>query len=148
MRDPTAIPDPNGEWFEIVNVSGETHQLMNCVFHDDGVDTFTIDADLTIAPGEFLVFARTINPGFVPDFVYNSMTLGNGSDDIELECNALTVDIVAWDGTFPAPVGAAIQLDPAAQDDLANDDGGNWCAAGSAYFMGDLGTPGAINSGC
>lgn len=149
MRDPTAVPDPNGEWFELYNPGAATYQLYGCTFHDDGADSFDVGFDLLIGPGASLTFARSPGPGFTPDYVYTGMTLGNGDDALELACGGVTVDRVAWsNATFPAPVGASMQLDPLATSTTDNDDGGNWCAASSVYFMGDRGTPGTDNDGC
>lgn len=150
MRDPTAVGDPNGEWFELYNPSGDTtYQLLGCTIQDDGGETFDIAFDLTIGPEDTLTFGRTNNPGFVPDFVYGGMTLGNTDDELELICAGVTVDRVAWSNpAFPAPVGASMALDPGSATAAENDDGDNWCAEVVPYFMGDLGSPGADNSGC
>lgn len=155
MRDPTSIADATGEWFEIVNVSlTETWQLNGCTVQDDGGANFLIDADLTIAPGEFLTFARSANPGFTPDYVYpGSWALANADDEIEIVCNATSVDRVAYDdpvmmGVFPSDAGQAMQVDPGFVDAMSNDDGTNWCSAFTPYFMTDTGTPGAANDSC
>jgi hypothetical protein len=155
MRDPVATPDASGEWFEITNTSLDTiWQLDGCVFQDDGSDDFPIDIDLTIAPGEYLTFAIDAAPGFTPDFVYDGMTLsqGAGGDELELVCNMVSVDRVAFDGggmaVFPHSAGAAMQLEPDATDALSNDDGTNWCDAYTPYFMADAGTPGTANDSC
>jgi hypothetical protein len=151
MRDPVAIGDPNGEWFELHNPSPDTtYQLLGCTIQDDGGDTFDIAFDLTIEPESYLTFARTNNPGFVPDFTYGAaMTLGNTDDELELLCAGISVDRVAFtNATFPAPVGASMAVDPGSANAVDNDDGDNWCDEVAAYFMGDLGTPGAENSGC
>lgn len=150
MRDPIAIGDPNGEWFELFNPSPDTtYQLFGCSVQDDGGETFDVASDLTIEPGARLTFGRSISPGFVPDFVYGNMVLGNADDELELVCGGVTIDRVAWsNATFPAPVGASMELDPLSTGAVDNDDGSNWCAAGDVYFMGDLGTPGTANGGC
>lgn len=152
MRNPNAIPDASGEWFEIVNTSlDETYQLLGCTFQDDGGDDFAIDIDLTIGPGEILTFANNAAPGFTPDFVYAGMNLANSDDEIELVCNAVSVDRVAYDaggGAFPSTAGHAMQLDPASQDAMSNDDGLEWCDAFTPYFMSDAGTPGSANDSC
>ncbi|MBX7082609.1 MAG: lamin tail domain-containing protein [Nannocystaceae bacterium] len=150
MRDPTAVGDPNGEWFELFNPSGGTsYQLLGCTVQDDGGESFDITSDLVIGPGESITFGRSASPGFTPSFVYGGMVLGNGDDELELFCGGVSIDRVAWtNATFPAPVGASMELDPLVGDATTNDDGSNWCTAGDVYFMGDLGTPGAGNTGC
>ena len=150
MRDPTAVADPSGEWFELHNPSAtESYQLINCQVSDDGSDSFVIDLDLVIGPGQYLSFARSLGPGFSPDFVYDNMSLGNGDDELELFCGAASVDRVAWtDAEFPDVAGASMQVDPSSTAAVANDDGANWCAGTSQYFMGDLGTPGLPNDTC
>jgi lamin tail-like protein len=155
MRDPVATSDALGEWFEITNTSLDTiWQLNGCVFQDDGMDDFAVDVDLTIAPGEFLTFASSAAPGFTPDFVYTGMSLSQGAagDELELVCNLVSVDRVAFDGggaaIFPHAAGAAMQLDPTEIDAITNDDGTTWCNAFSPFFMADTGTPGLANDSC
>ncbi|MBC8071544.1 MAG: lamin tail domain-containing protein [Deltaproteobacteria bacterium] len=155
MRDPVATPDASGEWFEITNTSLDTiWQLSGCVFQDDGMDDFAVDVDLTIAPGEYLTFASSDAPGFTPDFVYTGMSLSQAAagDELELICNLVSVDRVAFDGggaaIFPDAAGAAMQLDPTATDAIANDTGTSWCDAFSPFFMADTGTPGLANDSC
>lgn len=154
MRNPTSIPDASGEWFEITNTSlTDTFQLQGCTFQDDGGDDFPVDVDLTMAPGEILVFANNANPGFTPDFVYAGMNLGNSDDEVELICNGVSVDRVAYDApgmgaAFPGLAAHAMQLEPTLTDAMSNDDGTNWCDALTPYFMTDTGTPGALNDSC
>jgi len=149
MRDPVAVADPNGEWFEIHNPDPAlTYQLLGCTVSDDGGETFDVTVDLTIGPDQRVTFGRSNAPGFVPSFVYGNMVLGNGDDEIELTCGGVLVDRVAWDAGFPAPIGASMELDPVVGDAASNDDGSNWCAASDVYFMGERGTPGATNGGC
>ncbi|MBX7078470.1 MAG: hypothetical protein K1X88_04715 [Nannocystaceae bacterium] len=150
MRDPSSIPDPGGEWFEIYNPSlTETYQLRGCLFQDDGVDNFDITSDLVIGPGELRTFGRSDNPGFVPDYVYDGLALGNSADELELFCVGNSVDRVAYDDMdFPDVSGAAMQVDPVATNAVDNDNGSNWCAAMTPYFMTDLGTPGLANDSC
>ncbi|HWB78075.1 MAG TPA: lamin tail domain-containing protein [Nannocystaceae bacterium] len=154
MRNPTSIVDASGEWFEITNVGAETYQLLGCTVQDDGGDDFPIDVDLTIAPGEYLTFANSAMPGFTPDFVYAGMNLANADDELELICNAVSVDRVAYDDPgmmghlFPSLAAHAMQLEPTLTDAVSNDSGTNWCDALTPYFMTDTGTPGTVNDTC
>ncbi len=153
MQNPSVLSDDLGEWFEIHNPSGvTTYQLRACAVEgSSGVDTFDIDADLEIAPGEYATFATDLAPGFTPDFVWNgSFSLNNSADTVRLVCDTVTVDEVLYDGgvTFPDPTGTSMSLDPAATSTLANNDGANWCLGQTAYNGVDLGTPGVANPSC
>ena len=136
MFHPPGAPEkPEQEWIEIHNPDAAlTYQLLGCAVTDDGGETFTIDVDLTIAPGERLTFGRSNAPGFVPSFVYGDMSLGNADDEIELTCAGTLVDRVAWDATFPAPVGASMEL--ALDGDAATNDDGNFGQLFVLRFLG------------
>ena len=150
MKDPNALSDGEGEWFEVYNTSTtESFGLRDCVIEDDGSDTFVIGNDLYIGPQSYLTFSSGTGPGFTPDYVYSGLSLSNSSDELRLVCNTVTVDEVLYDNgaTFPDTAGASLTLDPGSYDASANDDGANWCD-GETSYNGDLGTPGADNDTC
>ncbi len=157
MQNPAAVDDPAGEWFEIINVTARPIALAGLTFADEGTDGFTIPmSDATsIASGARLVFGRNSdvgsNGGVVVDYVYSSMSLTNGSDEIIIRNHNVVVDEIAWDGSpvWPDPNGASMSLsgdlDPSIED---NNVGRNWCVSVTPFGIGDLGTPGAANDVC
>ncbi|HEX5634835.1 MAG TPA: hypothetical protein VFX50_16440, partial [Gemmatimonadales bacterium] len=44
--------------------------------------------------------------------------------------------------------GASFNLNPFLQDPFINDDPTSWCLATAPYGLGDLGSPGYVNSQC
>ena len=155
MQNPAAVSDGDGEWIEIYNASGVDVDLDGLEVSDLGSDSFVVDTSIVVAAGEYAVLAKNAdaatNGGLPVDFEYGSgMTLGNSDDEVVLSNSTTVLDTVAYDGgpAFPDPSGASMNLDPGATDELANDDGANWCEASNSYGDGDLGTPGAANDGC
>jgi len=156
LKDPLAVGDGDGEWFEIYNTTEQELELAGLVFMDDGSDTFQIPGTqpLPIAPGAFFVLgvngdAKT-NGGAPVDFVYDGFNLSNADDEIVIRLGATEVDRVNYDdgAVFPDPTSASLNLDPSAFDANANNDGTNWCTATTPFGDGDLGTPGADNDIC
>ncbi|HFA50625.1 MAG TPA: T9SS type A sorting domain-containing protein [Bacteroidetes bacterium] len=158
MQNPNAVSDDMGEWFEIYNTTGAAIDLHGFDIIDDNhtlaEEGFTISETLMIPAGGFFVFANNgdmaTNGGVSPDWVYDpSLTLGNGTDGITVQCGGNIIDIVVWDNgaTFPDPSGKSMNLSPASFNATANDDGINWCEAIS-QFATDFGTPGAANDDC
>ena len=82
MANPVALPDARGEWFELYNPTDQEINLRDITIGDDDRDRHKIETDLLIMPSEYLTLARSVDPGFVPDYVYNNFTLGNGADEI------------------------------------------------------------------
>jgi len=151
MKDPAAVSDTNGEWFEVYNTSTSSVDLLGCIIKDNGTNTHTISSSLVVPPLGYAVLARnassTLNGGFNPDYAYSNFQLGNDSDEIILTCDNAIIDMVAYDNgaTFPDPTGKSMILNNPAND---NNIGGNWCVSSSSYGNGDLGTPGQANDSC
>ena len=150
MQNPSSVSDSNGEWFEVLNTSAFTLDLSDWTFTDAGTDSFTVGSSLVVPAGGRLVFANNsdfaTNGGVDEDYEWTTAYfLGNGSDQITVsDSSGATQDVVAWDNgaTYPDPNGASMVAAPSAETAAANDVGGNWCQAESAYGDGDLGTPG------
>lgn len=146
--------DDGKEWFEIVNVSQETFDLNGLTVSDLGIDSFTVDMVLEVAPGEAVVFGPNgdvnTNGGVAIDFVYSGLALSNGDDELRLTWDEVVIDEIAWDGgpEFPDPDGATMQLHPNSVDATANDDGAAWCEGKVPFGDGELGTPGGDNTPC
>jgi hypothetical protein len=153
MQNPTLAADPNGEWFEVRNVSGADVDLDGLELSDLGTDSHTVSGSLVVADGARVVLGYSADPivngGANVDYAFaGAITLANGADELVLSFGGVTFDEVAWDdgATFPDPTGKSMNLDPAREDAVDNDDGANWCEATSSF--GDLGTPGAANDPC
>ncbi len=155
MKNPSAVDDDTGEWFEIRNASGAEVQLNGLVVSDDEGESFTVFGSVLATPAGHVVFAVSAdtksNGGVTVDYAYDKadMSLSNGDDQIILSYDGTVFDSVSYDDdTFPDTTGATLSLDPPSADADENDDGANWCAGQSAYGDGDLGTPGATNDAC
>lgn len=151
-RDPDAVDDDLGEWFEIWNATGDAVELRGLDLVDDGGEAATLAASVIVPPGGYAVLGRSAvlaeNGGVPVDATFAGMTLGNGDDELELRGLNGTLDRVAWDGGWPEGNGAAMSLGSAAPTAAGNDDPGQWCDAVTPFGDGDLGTPGAANPGC
>lgn len=142
----------SGEWIELYNTTEEIFDLDTCVIGDGVADTHVIAGTLIVAPGGFVVLARSADPaknhGLEPDYVYSGVALANDKDTIALVCGEVTIDSVAYTASFVVE-GVAAQLDPAWMTEVANDDAANWCPAELEYgTAGKKGTPGAANTPC
>ena len=152
MKDPDAVSDDFGEWFELTNI-GSDIDLNGLEVQDADGNGFVVNGALAMPSGSALLFAvsadAAANGGVTPDYVYDvaDLKLSNEGGSITLVLGGRAVDTVAWD-SLPAVKGHAIALDPSALDPVANDLVASWCAAGSAYGDGDFGTPGAANESC
>ena len=133
------------------NTTSENIDIASWIIKDDATDSemHVINTSVIVPARGYIVLAisGTDNGGFMPDYVYNSISLGNGTDGIVIQCGDTVIDSVVWDNgaTFPDPNGASMELASAAFDASANDDGTNWGEATTAYGDGDLGTPGTAN---
>ncbi len=158
MKDPAAVNDTAGEWFEVMNVGPDPVILDGCTLTDAGSDKHTIKAvggvPVVLVPGDPFLFARNgdpaVNGGLTADYVYGgSVSLGNTQDALTLTCGEVVIDQVAWTvPPFPGGAGVAMQLHPDQLDAVDNDSAEFWCGAAVPYGAGDLGTPGALNSSC
>ncbi len=152
MPNPTAVADADGEWFELHNPSAvDTYELGGCeISGQDGEAVITIATDLSIAPGEDLVFSpmSKVDPGFTTDYGYTeNFSVANGGDIITLSCGGMMVDTVDYD-TFPPAAGVSLNLDIDTLDATSNDAAENWCPGTTIYNDPDTGTPGETNVDC
>ncbi|MCZ6532177.1 MAG: lamin tail domain-containing protein [SAR324 cluster bacterium] len=151
MANPTVVPDPDGEWFELYNASGSLLNLAQCVISDSVMDFHIIVRDVFADPGEYITIAATINAGFPASYAFGpfGFILANTADQIILTCNAVQIDIVGYDNgtTFPATIpGFSLELSGAALDATSNNTGANWCLSTAVYNNPDMGTPNAANT--
>jgi hypothetical protein len=155
-HSPEAVITSRGQWFEVYNASGSTVDLSGLVVSDGGAQSFTVSGSLSLAAGEYALFATRSSPsinGGLPevDYVYSttSYSLAKGNEALTISYGGTTFDTVSFSGgSFPDPFGASLTLEPTLLDATSNDTGGNWCPAVSTYGDGDYGTPGAANDDC
>ena len=154
MKDPAAVNDSVGEWFEIYNNTAVDMELMGLVVSDLGTNVFTVDTSLPVAAGTHAVLAESgdpgVNGGLTPDYVWTTtFDLGNTDDEIVLTFDGDELDRVVYDDPdWPDEAGEAMALSAPAYDTVLNNDPANWCAASAPYGDGDLGSPGGVNSTC
>lgn len=153
MIDP--IDDATQEWFEIYNPTSTRWDLKNCTLTDLGSNLQVIGSNLEIGPGEYRTLARTLNPGFSPDYVYGSgFQLANTEDEIILTCNNAEIAQVAYSksGGFPITANVSLQVSVDLYDEQLNDDPAAWCVGTMVYqtvgMSTNSGTPGTANAVC
>ncbi len=155
LCDPTLVPDANGEWFEVQNVSEDLVDLEGVtVSETDGTDAFVISSPLLLEGGGVAVFGRSYdagaNGGVVVDYAYGAaMNLSNSGDTLALfDTDGGLLDGVEFTDTWPLASGRSLSLDIELTDDLLNDASSSWCEGISPYNGTDRGTPGFFNPSC
>jgi hypothetical protein len=156
MKNPEAVDDVAGEWFELYNTGDTAVDLNGWLLSDDGIDQhkiFSYDGVVVAAKG-YLVLGKEadkgVNGGLDVDYVYSNFNLSNKDDEVVLSVYGVEIDRVSYDNgqTFPATPGKSMSLTPAGYDGTLNDDGASWCDANTTYGEGDFGTPGEGNPDC
>ena len=152
MRNPAAVADSLGEWFEVHVPGADPVNLHGWTVRDLDGNSFTIAEDLIVEGGGRAVLGTlddfSANGGYYPNYVYpysavGGMQLANGGDEIVLEHGAVEIDRVEYASSgWPSSAGVSMELAGSAQDATSNDSGGNWCAPSSSLPAGDVGTPG------
>ncbi len=148
MRNPTAVSDARGEWFELFNPDDVAVDLFGWTIADLGTDSYTIGTSLAILPNGYLVLGRngdtSLNGDVDLDYVYgNAIILANGADELLLfDAAGEEVDRVVFGSAFPDTAGASMAL---LSPDLDNSLGTNWAASTNLYNGADFGTPGMAN---
>ncbi len=151
MANPVDSADV-GEWIELYNIASVPLDLGGCVLKDNGTNNHVIVGPLVVAPGDFVVLARSgdpvLNHGLVAPYVYSNFTLANTGDAIVLECDSALVDSVVYTTALLA-VGASAQLSSLHFDEVDNDLEANWCLSKTGFGTdGQYGTPGTDNGDC
>jgi len=161
MKDPDAVLDSAGEYFELYNTTGSPVDINGWTFSDNGSDSFTVSngGPLEIPAGGYFVLGVNddtgSNGGVSVDYEYDgsSWFLANGDDEvIAADAQGNEIDRVEYtDAFFPDQTGASLEFLPTllggGDDDTQNDVALNWQASQTTIGGGpDLGTPGAINS--
>jgi hypothetical protein len=141
MANPAAISDARGEWLELYNPTIEPINLRGIDLGDDGSNRHRFDTDLLILPGEFLTLARSNDPGFVPDYVYDDFTLANSSDEVIFRDGLLELLRLDYGSGFVV-AGVSRELEQLPM--MASNYGLTMASLG--YGAGDIGTPGAAGT--
>ncbi len=152
MKDPAAVADADGEWFEIYNYGSTDVNINGWTIKDLGTDQHVIDngGPLIVPAGGFLVLGvnnnSSTNGGVSVDYTYSGIYLGNADDELILIAadGTTEVDRVTWDDgiNWPDPTGASmVYTGTAAQD---NNDPALWTTASEPWpgSAGDRGSPG------
>jgi hypothetical protein len=154
LQNPTAVDDAFGEWFEVYVAATHLVDFEGVDIYDVDNDAHTIQVSVVGKPGMYVLFGNNYdfgsNGGVALDYAYESIVLGNSTDELYLASGGQVLDAVIWNNgmTFPDPDGASMSLDPDFMNTTDNDAGENWCTAVDQYGAGDLGTPGSANPQC
>jgi hypothetical protein len=151
MRNPFAVNDSAGEWFEVHNLGDQPVDLRNWSITDDASDRHVISESVVVPADGYAVLARSgdaaINGGVRVDYVYgSSIVLVNATDMVAIDDqHGQRVDELAWNdgGLWPQPNGASTAR---VAGHVPSADPASWCVSGPQFGAGDLGTPGAPNS--
>ena len=161
MINPGAVDDTQGEWIELLNLTGFNIDLSGWTLSDRDSDNLVISpaAALFLPSGDYVILGRSDVPGdnggAPVDWAYGTaFTMANSADEVVLtEPGGTEIYALEYTSGFPNPSGSSTQLSGdlltyAASLDLVN----NWCTANQAsagtYGMGDAGTPGQQNATC
>ncbi len=165
MKDPKAVGDGFGEWFEVVNVGILPVNLASWVISDENTptsDKFTLPATapVLVPPGGAVVLCRNSDPalngGVQCAAGYDDYILAQKGDEVILSLDGLEIDRVVYkddaDGWPKGLPGVSFSLDPNQLSKAGNDVAGNWCLtpadSGKKLPGGDKGSPGQINPSC
>lgn len=155
MADPYKVPDTDGEWFEIRNVTDKQVGLSQLVIRDLGQEYLLMEDVLILEPGAYFVFGRKGNPenngGASVHYEWSGFQLSNDADQIILEFKGVEIDRVEWfEPMWNMPIGASLSLPPDKHNSADNNVFGHWCTAKTSMAGAgtDLGTPGSGNPEC
>lgn len=154
MRDPTAVTDANGEWFEIYNNTHNPIDINGWKILDAGSNSKILDngAPLIVPAHSYFTLGVNDDPasngGISIDFDYgssSSFSLANGADEIILkDRDGIIVDSIGWDNgeLWPKNAGKSMSLINLNED---NSYSSAWCVSTTNYNTEDLGSPGEPN---
>ncbi len=157
MKNPDAVTDAAGDWFEIYNPNNTVVDIDGYRIKDTGSESHTINngSALNIPAKGFIVLGVNSNSEsngeLTIDYQFNSFTLGNDADEIILlfSDGITEIDRVFYDeNNFPDPTGASLYL---TNFTLDNNVGLNWAVSTvrEGTYTGtstDFGSPGALGT--
>lgn len=158
QTNPAAVPDNQGEWVEIHNISGAPVQLNGLQLQVDATPTAVVHdpkAIVLAAGGYFVIGVASDtdgNGGANVGFVTSSkvIVMPNTKGAISIWSGKTQLDEVVYhkDNGWVLKQGKSTALDPGLLDATKNDDPTSWCVAQVPYGDGDFGTPGLANLPC
>jgi hypothetical protein len=150
-------PEPTTEWFELHSLAPTARTLTGLTIRDGSGRTQTIAPSVTLAPGAYVVLARTTAgaisakvPASVIAYEYGAglpstagVLLTNGATGgLALLDGAVTLASAPYGGWFTQSGGHSVQLK--ALDASVAAAKASWCLSANTWAVGsDLGTPGA-----
>jgi hypothetical protein len=166
MPNPTAVGDPQGEWFEVYNKTDRDIDMNGWIIKDAGTDLTMVSGTVMVPPKGFAVFTVNsdsgTNGGFAVAYdscgcpcsslfdwgTHGQFSLGN-ADQIILKDGTTVIDSVYYTADFPSVEGKSILL---RYFKFTNDVAANWDSAsvrepGYMGTTGDLGSPGTLGTG-
>jgi PKD repeat protein len=156
MKDPQAVADAQGEWFEVFNPSATGIEMEGWYIRDKDFDSIVITSSLIVPAKGFAVLGNNANPatngGYTCHYQYSGFFLGNNDDEIILATpNGTEVTRVEYDNgaNWPNPTGSSMVFTGTPEDN--NNDFTFWTTAtqrepsytGTAGDKGSPGTNGA-----
>jgi hypothetical protein len=149
MANVGAVPDTDGEWFEIYARADVDLNGLQIYDRGDLKTTVTRASCLRATAGSHVLVARkedpAVNGGLPPVDLLFTFNLVNSNGALAIGHGGEVLDEVTWAST---QAGVSASVDPGAYDPESNDDPQMWCAGITPYGAGDLGTPGEVNPYC
>jgi hypothetical protein len=145
-RNPSVVPDTNGEYVEVINVGAKPVGLRGLRLSDNA-STITLASNLMLVPGRPLLFqvdgapARNGGQPLGVALPFGTLALADTNENVTVGQNALTIDSLVWGSGFPGGSGVACER----IDLFGLQTGANWAAAPNVFGAGDRGTPGRRN---
>jgi len=145
-RNPSIVPDTNGEYIEVVNIGSKPVGLMGLRLEDNS-STVTLASNFMLVPGRPMVFQRDGAPtrnGAQPmgmTVPYNTLQLGNGGDSVTLRRNGMVIDSLSYTSSHPGGSGVSSER----RNLLGSQSSSNYAGAPLPFGLGDRGSPGRMN---
>lgn len=151
MSNPSAVPDAEGEWFEIYNTTNATISLKDIKFSGESKE-FIIQEDVVVPPNSYFVFGankdETLNGGIPMDYEYNDFQLSNSTTIIRIFEGDTEIDVFSLAASSTSiESGKALNQAPSSYNNLENESD-VWCNASNQLPSGDFGSPGQANNEC
>lgn len=145
-RNPSLVPDTNGEYVEVVNIGARPVGLRGLQLQSS-TSTVTLASSYLLVPGRPMLFqvdgAPSRNGGqpLGAALPFSTVSLGDTSDTLVLRQNGVTVDSVGYTSAYPGGLGIAAER----RNLFGAHTAANYAAATTPFGLGDLGSPGRRN---
>lgn len=146
-RNPSVVPDTNGEYVEVQNV-GSAPLALHGVSLGDNAGTVVLAANYRLVPGGSLLFQIDGAPsrnGGQPlgcALPFGAIALSNSQDVVTVSQGTALLDSVAWTSGFPGGSGIAAER----VDLFGPSTASNFAPASTPFGAGDRGSPGTPNA--